>query len=164
MKNIALLTASLLLIGAGCAVGQQPEFQEQAPPAAQPAQPATPPDEPNQEAQPATPAVPPSDNSEEETGTSAQLKAEVVISAGGSFVPATLTVKQGTTVTWRNTGNASVWPASDPHPTHSIYPGFDAGRPVGGGGSWSFTFDKKGSWGYHNHLNPYVGGGTVIVE
>ena len=59
--------------------------------------------------------------------------------------------------------NESFWPASNIHPTHMIYPEFDAKRPVASGKDWSFTFTKKGTWRYHDHLNPEATG-TVVVE
>ena len=161
MKKLLLIaSASLLLVGAGCAVGQQAAFQAQTPPAAQPAQPATPPSEPGQKAQPAEPATPPSGGIQAEL----DLKASVSVTAGGAFSPAVITVKKGTTVTWTNTGSAQVWIASDPHPTHTDYPGFDSKAAIGTGETYSFTFDKVGSWGYHNHLNPTVKGTVIVTE
>ena len=55
------------------------------------------------------------------------------------------------------------WPASNEHPTHEIYPEFDAKKPLDHGINYSFTFTKRGVWQYHNHLNPRAGG-NVIVE
>lgn len=162
MKRHLIAAASvLLLVGQGCAVGQQSGFEAQTPPAAEPAVPAVPPTEPGQPAQPAQPATPPSEDIKAEMDLS--LKASASITAGGTFSPAVLTVKQGTTVTWTNAGSAKVWIASDPHPVHNAYPTFNSNTDIGAGESWSFTFDKKGSWGYHNHLNSIVKG-TVIVE
>lgn len=79
------------------------------------------------------------------------------------FSPQTITVKKGGTVTFINQSSGGMWVASNPHPTHTDYPAFDEKASVGSGGSWSFTFDQVGSWGYHNHRNP-SNLGTVIVE
>jgi plastocyanin len=79
------------------------------------------------------------------------------------FDPATLTVASGDTVTFENESSDDSWPASDVHPTHQLYPGFDAKKPLLPGDSYSFTFTKAGSWGYHNHLEPDVKG-TIVVE
>jgi len=78
------------------------------------------------------------------------------------FTPKTITVKVGDTVTWTNKSGKSMWVASDVHPTHQELPGFDqlAGVPKGGG--YSYTFQKVGSWKYHNHLGP-KDTGTVVV-
>jgi plastocyanin len=80
-----------------------------------------------------------------------------------AFRPATLTVEPGETVTFRNAGETDKWPASDVHPTHELLPGFDAGRAVLPGESWSFRFDRRGHWRYHDHLSPEVKG-TIVVE
>jgi plastocyanin len=100
----------------------------------------------------------------------------VEITAEG-FVPSELTVKQGETVTWVNKNTKAHWVASAQHPTHKIYPGsgiekcgtgeaiFDACRGLAQGESFSFTFNEKGSWNYHDHLNvgqPFFG--KIIVE
>jgi plastocyanin len=87
---------------------------------------------------------------------------EVLITSSG-FTPSTLTIKVGDTVTFINKDSNPHWPASDPHPTHTNYPGFDALRPLKTGESYSFTFTKQGAWGYHDHLNPSLRG-IIIVE
>ncbi|MBI4193102.1 MAG: hypothetical protein HY536_00565 [Candidatus Colwellbacteria bacterium] len=90
---------------------------------------------------------------------------------GTAFSPATVTIKQGEVVSFKNEGPRLVWPASAVHPTHAAYPekggcldsAFDACRGYGTGNIWSFKFDAKGVWQYHDHLNPSVRG-TVVVE
>lgn len=101
----------------------------------------------------------------------------IEITQDGSFVPAELRIKQGDKVTWTNNWDKDSWPASAAHPTHEVYPGssiqkcntdeesriFDACKGIKPGESWSFTFNEKGSWNYHNHL--VLGKfGKVIVE
>jgi plastocyanin len=87
----------------------------------------------------------------------------VVSITDDGFDPSTLTVSSGTKVTFENESSDDSWPASDAHPTHQLYPGFDAKKPLLPGDSYSFTFTKTGSWGYHNHLEPDVTG-TIVVE
>lgn len=70
------------------------------------------------------------------------------------FIPAKVTVKLGDTVEWANESSKEMWVASAPHPSHTDYPEFDQLKGVPGGGSYSFTFTKPGTWKYHNHLNP----------
>lgn len=82
---------------------------------------------------------------------------------GTAFSPATITIKSGDTAAFKNSSSGSFWPASNPHPSHTAYLGFDAGNPVAAGGTYSFTFTKVGQWGYHNHMNP-TQGGTVVVQ
>ncbi len=78
------------------------------------------------------------------------------------FSPATVRVKAGTTVTFTNNGQALHWPASNPHPVHTDLPGFDAKRGLATGESYSFTFTKVGTWGFHDHLNTIMKGSVVV--
>ena len=81
------------------------------------------------------------------------------------FVPATITIKKGQKVTWVNETKNYVWPASNPHPTHTDYSsGFDPELPMKEGQAWSFTFDKIGNWGYHDHLDPTTRGTLKVIE
>lgn len=87
----------------------------------------------------------------------------IVFITDDGFDPPSLTVSSGTTVTFENDSSDDSWPASDVHPTHQLYPGFDAEKPLLPGETYEFTFTKTGSWGYHNHLEPDVTG-TIVVE
>jgi plastocyanin len=80
------------------------------------------------------------------------------------FVPAEITITKGQTVTWTTTTGKAFWPASNPHPSHTNYSGFDPERPVAADGSWNFTFDTVGTWGYHDHLAPYFTGTIHVTE
>ncbi|MBI2145450.1 hypothetical protein HYU18_03960 [Candidatus Woesearchaeota archaeon] len=146
---------------AGCAQQAAPQAaaSEQQTPQA-PAPPA-PPAMPESPAQPAQPEV--HDHS-------------VTITASG-FVPQTLTIEAGEEVTFLNKDSTQHWPASAVHPTHTAYPGsdiakcgtadaktvFDACKGLAQGEAFKFTFNQKGSWKYHDHLNPSLWG-TVVVE
>ncbi|OHA48614.1 MAG: hypothetical protein A2806_00445 [Candidatus Terrybacteria bacterium RIFCSPHIGHO2_01_FULL_48_17] len=102
--------------------------------------------------------------------------AVVVITESG-FEPQTLTVPNGTTVTFRNETSRNVWPASNIHPTHTQYPGsglhkcgsaeepqiFDACHGLAPGESYLFTFTVSGTHQYHDHLFPTVAG-QIMVE
>lgn len=79
------------------------------------------------------------------------------------FSPKTVTIKKGETVEWTNNANDQMYVASAPHPVHTDYPGFDELQAVNKDGTYTFTFEKTGKWGYHNHLSP-SDKGTVIVE
>lgn len=78
------------------------------------------------------------------------------------FSPARMEVTEGTTVQFKNMSTLPVWPASNPHPTHNDYVGFDAKRALSQGQSYSFTFTKKGEWGFHNHSNPSETGMIIV--
>lgn len=68
------------------------------------------------------------------------------------FSPASLQIHQGDSVTFITKNGKSFWPASDPHPTHGIYSGFDPRQPIDPEKSWTFKFDDYGIWKYHDHL------------
>ena len=106
------------------------------------------------------------------TGTNAGTSAAVTYD-GSSFSPSTVTIKKGDTVTFTSTGG-SMWVATGPHPAHTGYGGTDlqthcaAGAApsfdqCGVGATYTFTFDKSGTWPYHNHRNPGAFG-KVVVE
>jgi plastocyanin len=75
------------------------------------------------------------------------------------YSPNNRTIKVGDIITFLNKStNKDMWPASDDHPSHAIYPEFDAKHKIDPGGSFSFKFTRKGSWKYHDHLKPNCGG------
>ncbi len=86
----------------------------------------------------------------------------VVTYTDSGFSPAVLTIKNGGTVTFKNSASDDMWVASNPHPVHTDYPGFDAKKNIAPGETYQFTFTKSGSWGYHNHLNPSEGGKIIV--
>lgn len=80
------------------------------------------------------------------------------------FTPKALTVKVGTTVTWKNTGNKTMRVASAVHPIHQNLPGFDQLTAAGNGTTYNYTFTKVGTWKYHNHVSPGDTGAVVVEE
>lgn len=80
----------------------------------------------------------------------------------GAFRPASLTIHAGDTVAFRNNGTALRWPASDPHPTHTLCPGFDSLRMLRNGESYLRVFAQVGRCPYHDHLNPGVKGEIIV--
>ena len=83
---------------------------------------------------------------------------------GTSFSPSTVTIKKGDYVIFKNKGTTGFWPASNPHPVHTDYPGFDALQSIDPGGTYKFQFNNVGTWGYHDHLNPRHGGTVVVTQ
>ncbi len=77
--------------------------------------------------------------------------------------PAVVSVRLGGVVTFSNKSGHDFEPAFDPQSGNMPYPEFDAKTPVASGASWKFTFDKKGTWGYSDRLNPSLVG-VIIVE
>lgn len=82
---------------------------------------------------------------------------------GKAFSPSELTIKNGDVVIFKNNSDQDFRPASGPHPVHTNYPEFDPKKSIAAGGSWQFKFTKSGSWPFHNHLNPSIGG-TITVQ
>lgn len=72
------------------------------------------------------------------------------------FSPTTLTIKVGTTITWKNVSPA-------PHSvTSDDGTAFDSGTvPIGG--SYSFKFTTTGSFPYHCNYHPYMRATIVVV-
>ncbi len=96
----------------------------------------------------------------------------VVVYDGDRFIPDKVTVIAGGAVRFVNTSNQEMWIASDNHPTHTRYPvksetdckgsSFDQCAAIGSGESWSFTFTRTGTWGYHNHIHAQDTGDVVV--
>lgn len=110
-----------------------------------------------------TQITPPPSGTQPETSPSGTVaeKNSVTLSADG-FSPATLTVKVGTKVTWTNKSGGAATINSSPHPIHTDYQPLNLGT-FQDGGTLSLTFDKAGTYGYHNHLDPSQKG-TIVVQ
>ena len=77
-----------------------------------------------------------------------------------------MTIKSGESLTWVNNSSKSVQVGSANHPTHTLNRELTSGEFVtelAPGASATVTLTKKGTWGYHNHLDPSVTG-KVVVE
>jgi len=90
--------------------------------------------------------------------------ATVVTLTKDGFVPDTLTIKKGQTIAFRTTAGKLFWPASNLHPSHLLYPEFDPQQPIQPNNVWAFTFEKVGSWKFHDHLAPYFTGVVNVTE
>ena len=91
------------------------------------------------------------DGSTHRHGAGAPREWIVTYTSEGSFEPEDLEIVTGDTVTWVNESAYGVWPASNIHPTHEIYPEFDPLGEIPPGDAWSFQFTRNGTWRYHNH-------------
>ena len=92
-----------------------------------------------------------------------EATAVVSITKNG-FVPATLVIKAGQTVKWTNDDDSPHRVASDPHPNHTGLSGFDSENNLDAGASFNFNFEKTGTFGYHDHLNPETLKGVISVQ
>ncbi|AIF82978.1 putative multicopper oxidase [Candidatus Nitrososphaera evergladensis SR1] len=105
-----------------------------------------------------------SNNAEENAaGNVTAVKADAVTIVKGSstpditkpFVPAAVSVHEGTTVTWTNDDNAI-------HTVTEVNNIFDSGF-VQAGAKWQHAFKEEGKFDYYCMLHPWMKG-TVIVE
>ncbi|MDO8408296.1 MAG: hypothetical protein Q7S95_03635 [bacterium] len=80
------------------------------------------------------------------------------------FEPSDISIKKGKRVVFINETSDWAWPASDPHPTHTEYSGFDPQEPFKNGEAWAFTFDRVGDFTFHNHLEPNRRGIIHVTE
>lgn len=99
-------------------------------------------------------------NTEQETSEESDGQAVQVSYTDSGFEPAEITINAGDTVVWTNNSNRAMHIASDDHPEHTDYPGFDQ---LSAGQSYSFTFTEVGTWGYHNHEN-HTDTGLITVN
>jgi len=104
-------------------------------------------------------------------------KTHEVAYTDGGYAPGSLTIKKGDTVVFKNQSTKLMWTSSAMHPLHMVYGGksledhcpdvenddFDQCQNANPGESWAFTFNKTGTWGYHNHSNSSHFG-KVVVE
>lgn len=130
--------------------------------------------------------VEPSGQNEDETGEIEELPSEPEDSEGrehtiritsSGFLPQEIEINAGDSVVFINEDSSKHWPASAVHPTHRVYPGsdiskcgtaseseiFDACRGLESGERYTFTFNEKGNWRYHDHLRASLTG-TINVN
>lgn len=87
-------------------------------------------------------------------GTGSAKSTNTVAIKDFKFVPAVITVKAGTVVTWTNSDDVE-------HSATGDDKSFDS-RLFGKGKTYSYTFTKAGTYEYHCTLHQYMKG-TVIV-
>ena len=96
------------------------------------------------------------------TKTTPVTTADVSITKDG-FSPETIQMKKGSQITWTNTDEATHQVVTDPHPAHTNLKSLDS-DPLGQGDSFTLTFEKTGTFTYHDETNPLKFKGTVIVK
>ncbi len=90
------------------------------------------------------------------TATPIVASVHAVIIKDYSFAPATITVKKGTTVTWTNEDIAKHTVTGDQGGPSSEF--------FGKGQSYSYTFDKAGTYPYHCEPHPYMTATIIVTE
>ncbi len=79
------------------------------------------------------------------------------------FVPDKVEVPAGSMVEFVNESSDIMWVASIPHPAHTKLPTFDQFRGFKKGAIYRYAFDKKGTWEYHDHVKPSLGGEVNVL-
>ena len=96
---------------------------------------------------------------QEQSGTAAVI----VMYTEEGFSPEIVEIKQGATVEFMNISPYQMWVATNSHPAHDILPTFDQFTSSDFKKPWQYTFDQKGAWRYHDHINASMEG-LVIVK
>ena len=124
-----------------------------------------------------TPEVAGADNEFVDDSKDGAAQAVTITYTNEGFSPSTVTIKKGQSVTFVNKGTQEMWIGSDEHPTHTGYDGtnkdshcasdYTGEKPLdqcGVGASYTFTFTKAGTWGYHNHKEDDDHGTVIVTE
>lgn len=108
-----------------------------------------------------TPAPQPASNDVMNENEEENAAATITFSASG-FSPTTQTVLSGDSVQIKNTSDDDLQFYSDPHPDHTSNEELNIGL-IDPGETKTFTVSKKGTYGYHNHLDSSQKG-TLTVQ
>lgn len=100
-------------------------------------------------------------SSNSSTRSSTQAAATITYSGSG-FSPSHITVKSGDTVAIKNSDTDTMQLDSNPHPVHTDDTDLNVGT-VSPGQTKTFTVTKKGTFGFHNHLEP-SNTATITIE
>lgn len=94
--------------------------------------------------------------------TEATQTAAAITYGESGFSPAKVTVNSGDSVTIKNTSSQGLQFNSNPHPVHTDDTDLNVGT-IAPGQSQTFTATKKGTFGFHNHLDPSQTG-TIAIK
>jgi plastocyanin len=78
----------------------------------------------------------------------------------GGLIPKTIKIKKGQEVTWTNKDTIPHHLTADP----SILSGFDTEEPLQTGDSYTYIFDKAGTFHYYDATNPTQFVGIITVQ
>lgn len=94
----------------------------------------------------------PSTSSSSSSSSADQNVIATITYSNSGFSPSTTTVKSGSVMAIKNTSSSDMQLQSNPHPVHTDDSDLNVGT-VAAGQTKSFTVTKKGTFGFHNHLN-----------
>ncbi|MDQ3238909.1 MAG: cupredoxin domain-containing protein [bacterium] len=78
------------------------------------------------------------------------------------YEPSVLEVPVGVMVKFINDSDENMWVASNEHPGHGMLPTFDQFSFGKKGSNYTYVFDKKGTWPFHDHINPEREGVIIV--
>lgn len=93
--------------------------------------------------------------------TMGRVQMETIRYTNQGFVPTILVVQVGAMVQFVNESDTDMWVASNEHPGHTDLPTFDQFSASEKNSTYTYTFDQKGMWTFHDHLQPAFDG---VVE
>jgi plastocyanin len=100
-------------------------------------------------------------NSSDASPTDEQTVAATITFDGNTFSSSADTVNSGDRVKITNNSDQELQFDSDPHPVHTDNSELNVDE-VAPGESKTFVLNKKGTWGYHNHLNSGQSGKITV--
>lgn len=103
-----------------------------------------------------------SNNGEVQPHVMGGMAMEVIRYTNTGYEPKELTVTAGTMVQFINESDIDMWVASNEHPGHTDLPTFDQFGLYPKGSTYMYTFDKVGTWEFHDHLNPEYEGSVIV--
>lgn len=98
-----------------------------------------------------------------DSSPSGSVEEKVISITADSFSPKQLKIKAGETVTWMNNDSEDHQVNSAPHPSHTDYPPLNTIGLLKAGEKKSLMFPDKGTYKFHDHLNPSLFG-SIVVE
>jgi len=103
-------------------------------------------------------------------------KENVIEITSDGFIPNSVEINAGDKVTWISKIESESWPASAMHDSEGSFSGskacvsegvakkgaFDSCSGLKKGENWSFIFEQKGAWNYHDHLQAGKYGKVIV--
>lgn len=86
----------------------------------------------------------------------------IILRLPSGFYPKVMHIEPNESVRFINLSDFPTWPASGPHPTHTTYAEFDPQNSMPFGHSWTFMFDREGTYPFHDHNAPQLTG--IIIS
>ena len=96
------------------------------------------------------------------TKASAATPQAIVKITDDGFLPATITVKAGTVLTWQNVDGQPHRVVSGPYPAHTDLPGLDSVQNMSTGQYYQFTAAHTGTFTYYDAAHPSSAGQIVV--